>query len=167
MSNPFDNDDNEEVLEGFLCPICKEDLKSSDRLTAHFDSAHSDDDQDLLKSFKDIFITAKNRITRFDDSSRQSNNQAAGGQLNPKKINVPAPVYPQDVGVDCSHISYFRAIRTPRLERYATETNKLIIRLHKLLTDLPNDPALRRQHEKDVNRFLLFFFFCENNNSPN
>lgn len=147
MSKPFDDD----VLEGFLCPICKEDLKSSDRLTAHFDNAHpDDDDQDLLKSFKDIFITAKNAIKGLDDSGRQPINQNASGSFNPKKLNVPAPVYPQDVGVDCSHMSYFRAIRTPRLERYATETNKLIIRLHKLSTGLPSDPAQRRQHEKDV-----------------
>lgn len=143
-------EDRDEVLEGFLCPICKEDLKSPDRLTTHFESAHSDDDQDLLKSFKDIFITAKNKIKRFDDN-KASNNQASAN-FPSKFVSAQTPIYPQDVGVDCSHFSYFRAIRTPRLERYATETNKLIIRLHKLLTDLPSDPAQRKQHEKNVNK---------------
>lgn len=125
------------------------DFRSPDRLTAHFDT-HSEDDQDLLKAFKDIFISAKNKIKRFDDGISPINQSASTSQLS--KLNVPAPVYPQDVGVDCSHLSYFRAIRTPRLERYATETNKLIIRLHKLLTDLPHDPSQRRQHEKNVSR---------------
>lgn len=146
MSNPFGDafDEKEEVLEGFLCPICKEDLKSPDRLTTHFDSAHSEDDQAILKSFKDIFITAKNKIKRLDETINQPNAAAIIRTLK-------APVYDQDVGTDLSHFSYFQAIRTPRLERYATETNKLIIRLHKLLTDLPSDPAQRRQHEKNVN----------------
>lgn len=146
MSNPFGeaSDDREEVMEGFLCPICKADFRSPDRLTAHFDT-HSEDDQDLLKAFKDIFISAKKKIKGIDDGINIQITSAS-----PSKLNVPAPVYPQDVGVDCSHFSYFRAIRTPRLERYATETNKLIIRLHKLLTDLPSDPSQRRQHEKNV-----------------
>lgn len=157
MSNPFDDnngdDDKESVLEGFLCPICKADLKSPNRLTAHVENIHSDD-QDLIKSFRDIFITAKNKIKRFDESF--NNGGGSGGNdtglkatfSSPKKVNVLAP---QDIGADCNHISYFKAIRSPRLERYATETNKLIIRLHKLLTNIPSDPHQRKQHERNVN----------------
>lgn len=152
MSNLFGDDaDQSEVLEGFLCPICKEDLKSPDRLTAHFDKVHStDEDQDILKSFKDIFVSAKNKIRQFDEAISTSSTGDSASRSSPRKYNVLAPVYPQDVGVDCSHMSYFRAIRAPRLERYATETNKLIIRLHKLLTDMPSDPMQRKQHEKNV-----------------
>lgn len=39
---------------------------------------------------------------------------------------------------------------TVRLERYATETNKLIIRLHKLLTDRPSDSMQQKIHEQTV-----------------
>lgn len=152
MSNQFGNafDDKDDVLEGFLCPICKEDLRSPDRLTAHFESAHSDDDQDLLTAFKEIFITAKKKIG-LDDNKASTGYPSSSGILS-KNIDVrqPAPIYPQSIGCDRSHFEYFRAIRTPRLERFATETNKLIIRLHKLLTDLPTDQAQRRQHEKNV-----------------
>lgn len=149
MSNPF-GEEIDEILEGFLCPICKEDLRSPDRLTAHFDSAHSDDDQDLLKSFKDIFITAKKKIGL--DDSRLLTGPSSSASITRRNVDIRAraPIYPQSVGCDRSHFEYFRAIRTPRLERYATETNKLIIRLHKLLTDLPADQAQRRQHEKNV-----------------
>lgn len=152
MSNPFGDDGSEEdVLEGFLCPICKEDLKSPDRLTAHFDSVHSTDvDQDILKSFKDMFQSAKKKIRQFDEAISTNPSGDGAFRSSPRKLNMLAPVYPQDVGVDCDHMSYFRAIRAPRLERYATETNKLIIRLHKLLTDLPSDSMQRKQHEKNV-----------------
>lgn len=155
MSNPFESD-NDSVLEGFLCPICKEDLKSPDRLTAHVENVHSDD-QDLLKSFRDIFITAKNRIKRFDENLSIQGSGGGGssdGSIKPllSQTIARAALYPQNiVGADCSHMSYFKAIRNPRLERYATETNKLIIRLHKLLTNLPSDPVQRKQHEKNVN----------------
>lgn len=149
MSNLF-GDEREEVLEGFLCPICKEDLKSPDRLTAHFDSAHSEDDQALLKSFKDIFLTAKNKFKQLDEAI---NEPSVAASLR----NTRAPIYDQYIGVDRSHFAYFQAIRTPRLERFATETNKLIIRLHKLLTDLPSDQSQRRQHEKNVKYFHRLF----------
>ena len=116
MSNPFGqtDDDREGVLEGFLCPICKEDLRSPDRLTAHVQSVHSEE-QDLMKSFKDIFITAKKKIKYFDDNgsaSPISNDSIVKAAFSsPKKINIPPPVYPQDIGTDFSHFQYFKAIQ--------------------------------------------------------
>lgn len=46
----------------------------------------------------------------------------------------------------------FRKIRETRIERYVYETNKLLIRLDKLLRDYPplNDPVKRREHEQSV-----------------
>lgn len=46
--------------------------------------------------------------------------------------------------------------RLPRIERYTTEANKLIIRLHKLLANLPEDAAQRRQHEQSVIQNVQF-----------
>lgn len=46
-----------------------------------------------------------------------------------------------------------------RLERYATETNKLIIRLHKLLTDRPSDSMQQKIHEQTVLLVDLFVSF--------
>lgn len=114
MSNPFGSaaaDDN--VLEGFLCPICKEDLKAPERLTAHFENSHSED-QDLLKSFKDIFLTAKKKIKYFDENVLSSTSGDGGSKStfsSPKKINIPPPVYPQDIGIASDHTEYFKAIR--------------------------------------------------------
>lgn len=43
-----------------------------------------------------------------------------------------------------SHTVYFKEIRNTRLERYSSETNKLLIRLDKLLNNLPTDPVDRK-----------------------
>lgn len=46
-----------DILEGFLCPICKADLKTLNRLKTHFQEQHPED-QDVLKSLKGT----KNRL---------------------------------------------------------------------------------------------------------
>lgn len=47
------------------------------------------------------------------------------------------------------------AFRTPRLERYASETNKLIIRIDKLLKERPTDPVQRKLHDQKVGRHVF------------
>jgi rabenosyn-5 len=44
-----------EILEGFLCPICKVDLGTAVQLHAHFQE-HTED-QDVLKSLKGTMFT--------------------------------------------------------------------------------------------------------------
>lgn len=46
--------DDNIVLEGFLCPICKVDFGLDLKLFLHFQEAHSED-QDLVKSFKGMW----------------------------------------------------------------------------------------------------------------
>lgn len=152
FSNTIDNGD-QQILEGFLCPMCKKDLKTPDRLLAHAEKEHSEE-QDILKSFKDILITAKKKIRYFDEniSFDQSLTNSNKPSYSQEQLKLKYPPLPQVIGTDLNHISYFNAIRTPRLERYATETNKLIIRLHKLLTNRPTDSVQQKQHEQTVNR---------------
>lgn len=40
-----------QVLEGFICPICKSDLGTAVSLLSHFQDEHSEE-QDLIKTFK-------------------------------------------------------------------------------------------------------------------
>jgi rabenosyn-5 len=47
-----------------------------------------------------------------------------------------------------SHTKYFKEVRNARLERYAYETNKLLIRLDKILNNLPSDPVDRKGKKK-------------------
>lgn len=162
--NPFGDDDSD-IIEGFLCPMCRQDLKNADRLMAHVEKEHSDPDQ--FQSLKEIFskpsslgsfaLKSKNKLLSRTDgpSARSYNNSASFQSTGPspafgETARYSRADYIQEVGVDREHTAYFKSIRTPRVERYATETNKLIIRLHKLLTDRPDDPAKRKQHEQEL-----------------
>ncbi|KAI5641768.1 FYVE zinc finger domain-containing protein [Phthorimaea operculella] len=137
----------EEILEGFLCPICKADLKSASQLTSHFESQHQEE-QDVLKSLKDIFGKAKKIILNNDDVELSETFERAF-KLNYQERSY-YPQEPQVVGVSRSSSDYFKAVRSARLERYATETNKLLIRLDKLVCNMPTEQNLRKQHEQEV-----------------
>ncbi|XP_058445078.1 rabenosyn-5 [Malaya genurostris] len=143
--------DDSEILEGFLCPICKTDLKTPERLTSHVEQEHVEE-QDLLKSLKEMFSFAKKKILNLDETANDlarsfDSSLQVGKQERTAAVN-PILLHGQQVGTDCDHISYFKAVRNPRLERYASETNKLIIRLDKLLDGLPSDLDARKRHEQ-------------------
>ncbi|KAM8716974.1 hypothetical protein ACLKA7_003788 [Drosophila subpalustris] len=178
--NPFDSDEepsaaSDEILEGFLCPICRADLKSIDFLTEHFARQHAEEEDALKSVFKDIFTKAKKKIlNNFDDdrdrgassaasapAASSANAGAAGGARGGSngsskasnartRNNVYNNMSKQTVGAERSYNEYFQSVRNPRLERYASETNKLIIRLHRLLKDLPTDALQRKQHEQQT-----------------
>lgn len=142
----------EEILEGFLCPICKADLKSASQLTSHFESLHQEE-QDVLKSLKDIFGKAKKIILNTDDTDLKETFDRALKFNHQEQYYYPEE---QVIGVSRSSTDYFKAVRSARLERYATETNKLLIRLDKLVCNMPVEPNLRKQHEQDVSFFFAF-----------
>ncbi|KAH8409603.1 hypothetical protein KR222_010796 [Zaprionus bogoriensis] len=172
--NPFDSDDDpsatsDEILEGFLCPICRADLKSIDFLTEHFARQHAEEEDALRSVFKDIFTKAKKKIlNNFEDERERVSSAstatvagtggvagagAAGGSRTSNartRSNVYNHMSKQSAGAERSHFEYFQSVRNPRLERYASETNKLIIRLHRLLKDLPTDAVQRKQHEQQT-----------------
>ncbi|XP_017838683.2 rabenosyn-5 [Drosophila busckii] len=169
-SNPFESEEepstaSDEILEGFLCPICRADLKSIDFLTEHFARQHAEEEDALKSVFKDIFTKAKKKIlNNFEDDRERavagapaaSSNAGAGAAAGSKasnartRFNVYNFMSRQTVGAERSYLEYFQTVRNPRLERYASETNKLIIRLHRLLKDLPMDAVQRKQHEQQT-----------------
>lgn len=142
------NDD--EILEGFLCPICKADLKSASQLTSHFENQHQED-QDVLRSLKDILGKAKKIILNNDDTElRETFDRAL--KFNHQKYHDEN----QTVGVSRTSTEYFKRVRASRLERYATETNKLLIRLDKLVCNMPSDPNQRKHYEQQVSIFCYY-----------
>ncbi|XP_020293826.1 rabenosyn-5 [Pseudomyrmex gracilis] len=134
---------NGEVLEGFICPICMNDFKTPSHLTKHFEKVHNDDPE-ILKSLKDLFGKAKEKILKQEDISGTFSN--AISERKSLEINWG----PQETGTITSHTKYFKDVRNARLERYAYETNKLLIRLDKLLNNLPSDPIERKAHERTI-----------------
>lgn len=137
---------NEEVLEGFICPICMTDFKTPNQLTKHFEDFHNDDPE-ILKSLKDLFGKAKKKILKQDEISDSFTNNI------PSTTRQYSPEFnwgSQEIGVITSYTKYFKEIRNTRMERYSTETNKLLIRLDKLLNNLPSDPVDRKVHERTI-----------------
>ncbi|XP_067012088.2 rabenosyn-5 [Anabrus simplex] len=139
--------DGGEILEGFLCPVCKADLGSEQQLRSHFQDEHKEY-QDVLKSLKDVFEKAKRFLKSDDDSFSTFPRSSTSNEFTPG--NQTIEFEPQEFGVTRSHLIFFRRVRDKRLERYTAETNKLLIRLGKLLTDLPLDPVKRKQHEQSI-----------------
>lgn len=145
-------DSGGDIMEGFICPICKSDERKPEKLLQHFEEKHSEE-KDLVQTFRDVFRTAKKKILKLDESELSRNFETtlkstfnSGGSRDWELLEAD----PQEIGYLKDHIEYFKAIRNPRLERYATETNKLIIRLNKLLTNRPTDQQQIKQHEQNV-----------------
>ena len=57
---------DENVMEGFLCPICIVDLKSPTELSAHFEEAHSED-KIVYQQLKSVFGKAKRKLLKEND----------------------------------------------------------------------------------------------------
>ncbi|XP_018570987.1 rabenosyn-5 [Anoplophora glabripennis] len=133
------------IKEGFLCPICHKDLRSPNNLIAHFQDLHSEE-QDILKSIKDIYGIAKKKILKIDDKDLE---------LFKKEITLEKYYLeysePQEPGPAKSHTDYFKAIRRERLDHRTTETNKLVIRLDRLLRFYGSD---RKQQEQELVAWL-------------
>ncbi|KAK2585898.1 hypothetical protein KPH14_010486 [Odynerus spinipes] len=135
---------NTQILEGFICPICITDFKAPNRLTRHFEEFHNDDPE-ILKSLKDLFGKAKKKILKQDEIP-----EVFSCTSNSQKQQLEISKEQQEPGVTRSHTRYFKEVRNMRLERYASETNKLLIRLDKLLYNLPLDPAVRKVYERSI-----------------
>nr|CAI5848620.1 unnamed protein product [Callosobruchus analis] len=129
-------------LEGFLCPKCMKDLRSPQNLISHFESSHSEE-QDLLKSIKSIYGKAK-KIFKLDEQDLEQFKK----ELNLEKNFIEEE---QEPGPTKSYTEYFKEIRRDRLEHRTTETNKLIIRLDRLLQ---LDGSDRKQHEQELVAWL-------------
>lgn len=151
-------DDGSEIMEGFICPMCKTDYKNPDKLLQHFNELHSEE-KDLISTFRDVFKNAKKKILNENELSRTFENtlKTSKSLLSNTLLENEfyyEPVY-QDIGVIRDHVEYFKEMRSLRVERFATQTNKLVIRLDKLLTGRPKDPQQIKLHEQNVSEELF------------
>ncbi|KAK7082952.1 Rabenosyn-5 [Halocaridina rubra] len=153
MSNVDKNSSAEgEVLEGFICPFCLLDLTSITQLQAHFEEQHASEDKAVLQSLKGFLNKAKKKLLNEDetDFSPGRGPSTVSYETSDYEPNNPWNWDPPPLGPSRSHTSTFKKIRSARLDCFVAETNKLLIRLNKLLTDLPNDPVKRKVHEKSI-----------------
>ncbi|XP_044744832.1 rabenosyn-5 [Coccinella septempunctata] len=127
------------IQEGFLCPICHKDLRSPQKLISHFQDLHSEE-QDILKSIREFYGKAKKKILKLDEQDLETFKNVLS--LENLYIEFSEPQVP---GCCTSHIELFKEIRRERLDHQTAETNKLIIRLDKLLR---LDGTDRKQQEQ-------------------
>lgn len=59
------------------------------------------------------------------------------------------------LGKTVSHFEYFQTVRSARLERFSVPVNQLIIRLDKLLDNMPRETAKK----KGLFEFFSHYFF--------
>jgi len=143
-----------EVREGFLCPLCMKDLGDVVQLQVHFEESHSREDPAIVRSLKDLFGKAKSVMQSNDDVVVPQQKLRIAPQrtdIDPvsgvRKLEFP---FNNEEAPSRSHLQEFKKTRGARVDRYATETNRLVVRLDKLLRDMPGEPARRREHERGV-----------------
>ncbi|XP_074656715.1 rabenosyn-5-like [Tubulanus polymorphus] len=149
------------IREGFLCPICMQDLENVSQLQQHFDESHSEEN-DVLQQLKGIFGKAKKKILGLEEDDSLIG--ATAGGASPWKpdadaAHVDSSSYlwePQRLGASRNHSDAFKSTRDGRIDRYVVETNKLLIRLDKLISpDAPVDTKQRKIYEMRVVNWAL------------
>lgn len=153
-----------DMKEGFLCPICMEDLGDVIQLQVHFEEKHSKEDPVFIQGLKELFGKAKKKVlnseafkTNLPDlqaeqktwdslievKSFDSNIHAASG------IHSSHWEDPDLKKLMTSHTGIFLEERRKRQGRNK-RTNQVLIRLEKLIRNYPRDPAKRRLHEQRI-----------------
>ncbi|KAE8612156.1 hypothetical protein XENTR_v10012744 [Xenopus tropicalis] len=147
-------DEQGEVREGFLCPLCLKDLQSFYQLQSHYEEEHSED-RDVkgqLKSLVQIAKKAKNKLLKRDGGERAEGGSQERYEAYSYGGVDPCMWDPQEIGAMRSHLSNFKRHRAARIDHYVVEVNKLIIRLEKLTSfDRVNTESVKiRAIEKSV-----------------
>ncbi|XP_014667891.1 PREDICTED: rabenosyn-5-like [Priapulus caudatus] len=143
-----------EVREGFLCPVCMKDLVTFEQLQTHFEVAHNtEEDGAAFRHLKELLGKAKKKILKdpsIDSASSDegTNDRSRGGATS---AFDPSAWEVQEFGASSSHTEYFKQVRDSRVDRFVVETNKLLLRLDKLIVaDVAGDTAKRKASEKDI-----------------
>lgn len=143
-----------EIREGFLCPMCMKDLGTVSQLQSHFEEAHSNEDKATLNQLRGLFDRAKKKflgdkdVEEFADTSKSSSSALL---TQPTSLFDVDYWQPQEIGAVHSWTDFFRGIRDTRVDRYVVETNKILIRLDKLISsEVPMDSGKRKAFEKTV-----------------
>ncbi|PFX17041.1 Rabenosyn-5 [Stylophora pistillata] len=102
--------ENDDIKEGFICPMCMKDLGNASVLQRHFEESHSDD-KDALRRMREAFGKAKRKIINKLESSEPDGatlDSVNGAVENPVSRGVDPFLWDQqDFGISI-HLSQFR-----------------------------------------------------------
>ncbi|ESO90492.1 hypothetical protein LOTGIDRAFT_217928 [Lottia gigantea] len=143
--------DTGNIMEGFLCPMCMKDFGTVSQLQEHFEVAHSSEDKAVFQSLKGFFDKAKKRILGDRENEFGENSSSdSSPNLNLSGFD-PTWWEFQELGCVRNHTDAFKAVRDARIDHFVVETNKLLIRLDKLLDpEAPKEASKRKGFEKSV-----------------
>ena len=143
----------EVVREGFLCPVCLEDLGDVEELQNHVRLSHAAEGDEVLAQLRGLFGKAKQRLKALDSLSLPFASTDAGPDAAP--LQHPRLSPPPELGPSRNHTATFKQLRDTHVNQAAIETNTLIIRLDKLLSTGPTEPgSKRRAFEKGVSPWM-------------
>lgn len=142
--------------------MCMKDLGNASVLQRHFEESHSDD-KDALRRMREAFGKAKRKIINKLESSEPDGatlDSVNGAVENPVSRGVDPFLWDQqDFGASRSRFREFRERRDAEIDRFVVETNKILIRLEKLLRSgvtVKDSPALpTRPGRKSLERRLV------------
>lgn len=137
-----------QIVEGYICPNCFQTFPQSEILLKHFENDHSGQ-TDVLKTLQGLFKKIKNSL---DESSSEGSSTSDSTTPNKKySVDFYEKHWPvQDIGASRNYTQRFKTLRNDRFERFSHEINKIIIRLDKLLTNMPLDPIKKKNHEQSI-----------------
>uniref|UniRef100_A0A8D8YMX2 Rabenosyn-5 n=1 Tax=Cacopsylla melanoneura TaxID=428564 RepID=A0A8D8YMX2_9HEMI len=142
------NRNDGEVMEGYICPNCMKTFSAPNTLLKHFENEHSSE-TDILKSLQGLFGKAKKKILSLDLDEWSPESSTAGSSTS--TVHFYEEKWPnQAIGTSRTHTDTFKTLRHDRYERVCYEINNLIIRLGKLLTDMPTEPVKKKKHEQNI-----------------
>ncbi|XP_070557798.1 rabenosyn-5-like [Ptychodera flava] len=146
--------------------MCMKDLSSVYQLQTHFDEVHSAElgDKDMVRQLKGLFGKAKKKILKKIEGTDSSHGSSVA--VSPEdevaepfsSLHVDAGGFddrlwePQEFGATTNHTDFFKGVRDTRIDWFVVETNKLLIRLEKLLNYESHgfDPTKRKAFEKSI-----------------
>lgn len=148
----MESDDRSEHKEGFLCPMCMVDLRSFHNLQKHFEAKHSNEDKDIMNQIKGVFSKAKEKLFNKEEENVESLRFSTSMPArSPSRNELDAAFWePQELGATKQLWDSFRAKRDARIDRTVVETNKIIIRLGKILQLPESVNSKRKEFERTV-----------------
>ncbi|XP_065183177.1 rabenosyn-5-like [Sycon ciliatum] len=147
------------IKEGFICPICRKELDSLAGLQGHFENAHSSEDKAGLRAVKGLFGRAKRKL--LGDLASSNNETVVGDSEEVSRLRSgseasgidPVLWEPQEFGATRDHFQRFKGLREDNVKRTVIETNKKVIRLEKLYDGLMKNRAEFKSEKKKRKAF--------------
>lgn len=153
--------ESDDIKEGFICPMCMKDLGNASVLQKHFEEVHSEDK--ALRQIRGMFGKAKRKIMDKIESSEADGaigDTVDGALEGPVSRGVDPFLWDhQEFGASRNRFREFRDRRDAEIDRFVVETNKILIRLEKLLRSgahvLDSSPLPARTGRKTLERSLV------------